>query len=337
MRVCILIFMAVLICSCSSGSSSNKNPDSVLYKNGDYGLVATTHEFSVYINSWDGVSAWVQDTYRFDELDLTIRGGAVSGTARVSTAGPGWTLAESVTITGGTYNGALYLRFTNGAAVIQLIGKPYDGSYVLGYPHITEVGEFAGVAIRDGDATQIGRWTNTSSFERKGSASREPSKKTFSLPSAASRYVDDVYDIGGGRYELISYYGGNYVETQFRLADFELTISGNAVSGSTTVSELTINDLDKTGVITLSEVVTVSGTITGAIVNLELDFAGGFSTGCMLTLTNEPTGFQAGGDITNVTWRGFTVPDTQFGGGSCRAIGVAPAPVLAPPTALASR
>ncbi|NRA38481.1 MAG: hypothetical protein HRU15_10100, partial [Planctomycetes bacterium] len=284
----ILLSIFIFLSACSSGSGSSQSPSSQMLKNGDYRPSGGTGSLYATIISWDGVSSYERTSYNFDYIRITILGGAVSGEAKTGITVAGWTEGETLTITGGVKNDALHLIFTNGSETMELIAAAYDASYTIGYPNITEFGEVTGVAILNGDPEKTGSWYFTSSLDRSGTASRNPSKELITVSTTNSNYQDDTYDIVGGYFQLVNYYNDAYVDTRIELNNFVLTVSGEAISGATTVKTFSNGDPGDAALITVDEDVTISGSIDGSVIHMTLTFANGFEQDCLIHPNLEP-------------------------------------------------
>ena len=295
-KLCCLVLLLGVFCGCSSGNSSN-NDDSdedafvlaaSMFEDGDWNF----DYIDLRAADFNGTDF---DDYRIQltNADVTFVGNAVGGVGTVSgitdksgswyTTGTheGWTVGESVTISGAIHGSQLMLRVEADvhAGSFDLITSVYEDD-------ITDVNTsdgFAGpvkYAYCEGGSWATGNATSTCYMDWEGdwvsAASRSPEKLIITAPDQASAFEDGSW-AGDLRVNLgfhdsaTDTYGGSggYDWVVFEFTS--LSFNGNELSGSGTVKTWTPDSgSPNSSLLSVSDAVSISGEIHGTIVTYTL-------------------------------------------------------------------
>ncbi len=296
-HVCIAIAVAVLLGACGGGGGGG-GIDVALDATFEDGLVASRYldgDYSAfrifgYVYTYDSVGAkWDYYSVYLDAISLTLSGQGISGEGDVaeiydsvsdttfSVAGDtlaGFTIAETLTITGYIDGTTLYLRCESASgAALRLILAPYaaevidwtvdgllkvvDDLYGVSDTASTETHSTSGAYLRD--LTWMAAPTST------------PSVGPIGFGNGSSIYADGLWE-GDGTTGLTAY---DATTNSFSLEDIDYDISvaflGESITGTATLTSTgTLADVEGYMV---GDTFTVTGTILGATVFLEFEDA----------------------------------------------------------------
>ena len=274
-KLFLLSCLSILLSACGSdsdGPSFESTLEPSVYRNGEWNYSYINIEYLLY-NSDDSV--WEDTSIETDSGTLTILDNAVEGTTTIaridrnSTVGDivdGFVIGETLTIKGnidGTTMALVMTSETNGLT-INFIGSVYDGDGITKYGDKWISLDYwyglSDVSI-EGSIPGDDNYVDTIAFDSSKDSSVIPSAIEVSLGSGDSAYVDGNYTGDGSTYMTYFDNGSSYSDIDY---DLNLTVSGNSLSGTMTLTGLdAFSDLE--GYVVGDEF-EVTGEIKGAIV-----------------------------------------------------------------------